>query len=109
MQVILLPEVLEYLEDLSEVLYEKGYFSFEDTASEYVLELYDDIVLTLPTRHHKPAPLHFDRYGEDMDYAVFRKNKNTSWYVFFTSYEVENRVIYLVRHIANNHTVAQYL
>jgi hypothetical protein len=109
MKVILLPEVIQYLEELSETLYEKRYFSFEQTASNYVLDLYDDIVSELHLKLHKPAPTYFDRYGKDMEYAVFSKNKNTSWYVFFTSYKVENEVIYLVRHIDNNHTVAQHL
>ena len=109
MQVILLPEVLEYLEDLTELLYEKGYFSFEDTALNYVLELYDDIILTLPTRQHKPAPIHFDRYGKNMEYAGFPKNKRTTWYVFFTTYWENGEEIFLIRNIANNHTIAQYL
>jgi len=109
MRVILLPEVLEHLEDLSVLLYEKGYFSFQDTALEYVLELYDDIVLTLPMRQHKPASSYFDRYGTDMHYASFRKNKQTTWYAFFATYYENGNTIYLVRHIANNHTVAQYL
>jgi hypothetical protein len=40
-----------------------------------------------------------------MSYAVFKKNNNTSWYVFF-NYEDD---IYYVRYIGNNHTCAQYL
>jgi len=109
MQVILLPEVLDYFEDLAELLYEKGYFSFEDTALNYVLELYDDIILTLPTRQHKPATMHFDRYGKNMKYAVFKKNKRTSWYVFFRVYKENEQEIYQVRYISNNHVIAQYL
>ena len=109
MRVILLPEVLEQLEDLSVLLYEKKYFSFEDTALEYVLELYDDIVLTLPIRQHKPASSYFDRYGKDMHYASFRKNKQTTWYAFFVTYYENGNTVYLVRHIENNHTAAQYL
>jgi hypothetical protein len=109
MQVILLPEVLNYLENLSTILYEKRYFSFEETSLKYVLELYDDIIITLPIIVHKPAPNHFDRFGKNMKYASFRKNKHTTWYVFFTIYKVNEETFYLVRYIANNHTVAQYL
>jgi hypothetical protein len=109
MKVILLPEVIEYLEDLSVILYEKKYFSFDTTAFDYVLELYDDIVLTLPIRLHKSAPNYFDRYGKNMHYATFRKNKQTTWYAFFTKYNENGETIYLVRYIANNHTIAQHL
>ena len=109
MQVILLPEMLEYLEDLAVTLYEKAYFSFENTASEYVLDLYDDIVLNLPTRKHKPAPAYFDKYGKDMLYATFRKNKQTTWYAFFTKHHQNDDTVYLVRYITNNHVVAQHL
>jgi hypothetical protein len=109
MRVILLPEVLEYLETLAEILYEDGYLSFEETALRYVIEVYDDIVKTLPIRIHKPAPKYFEKYGKEMEYAVFTKNKRTSWYVFFTTYNDNGEVVYLIRYIANNHTVAQYL
>jgi hypothetical protein len=109
MNVIVLPWVLDYLKELSETLYQKEYFGFRETAEKYGMELLDEIHEQLPKRLHKSAPSHFDRYGKDMDYAVFRKNRNTSWYVFFTTYEVEKEVFYLVRYIANNHTIAQYL
>jgi len=109
MKVILLPEVLEQFEDLSVILYEKEYFSFENRALDYVLRLYDEVVQTLPTRIHKPAPPYFDRYEKNMYYAMFSKNKRTSWYAFFTKYNENGNTVYLVRYIANNHTVAQYL
>ena len=109
MQVILLPEVLDYLENLSEILYEKGYFSFETTALKYVLELYDDIVSNLPGKRHKPAPNRFNKYGKNMQYASFKKNKHTTWYAFFKTYEENGQTFYLVRYIANNHVIAQYL
>jgi len=109
MKVILLPKVLDYLEDLSIILYEKGYFSFEETALKYILELYDDIIVTLPIRLHRPAPKYFDKYGKNMKYAWFRKNKNTTWYVFFKTYVKNGEKIYLVRYIGNNHIVSQHL
>ena len=109
MKVIVLPEVLEYIKSLIPILYEEGYFSFEETAQKYVDELYDDIQASLPTRLHKPAPMYFDKYGKNMEYAGFRKNKNTIWYVFFTMYQENEENIYLVRYIANNHRIAKYL
>jgi hypothetical protein len=111
MNVIILPEVLQYLEDLVIILYDKGYFGFKESSRSYVIELFNDIKTTLPIRTHKPAPAYFNKYGNNMDYAVFRvrKSKHTQWYVFFTIYKEYGETIYLVRYIANNHTVAQYL
>jgi len=109
MQVIILPKVLEYFNDLVTILYEGEYFGFEETALKYVTELYDEIIATLPMRPCKPAPKYFDKYGKNMEYAGFRKNKRTIWYVFFTTYLENGEEIYLIRYIANNHTIAQYL
>ena len=109
MKVIVLPSVLQDFDDLVTILYERGYFGFEETALDYVLELYDDIITTLPLRPHKPAPKHFDRYEKNMKYAVFIKNKRTTWYAFFKTYQEHGETIYLVRYIANNHSIARYL
>jgi len=67
------------------------------------------IEITLPIRQHKPAPIYFDQFGKNMKYASFNKNKQTTWYAFFTTYKENDEIIYVVRYIANNHTIAQYL
>jgi len=109
MKVIALPEVQQYLQNLKEILFQNEYFGFEDSANKYVDDLFDDIEITLPIRQHKPAPKYFDKYGKKMKYAGFNKNKHTTWYAFFTTYKENDEIIYLVRYIANNHTIAQYL
>ena len=109
MKVIAIPEVRVYLQDLAIILYEKEYFGFKETARKYVKELFDDIKTNLPTCSSKPAPKYFDKYGKDMDYAIFRKNKNTHWYVFFRIYKKNGEDIYQIRYISNNHVIAQYL
>ena len=109
MAVIFIPEVQEYLDELVPILYENGYFSYEEDTQEYVDDLVDDIMEQLPTKSHKPAPPHFDRYGTGMYYASFRVNKKTAWYAFFTKYLVVGEIIYLVRYINNNHMIAKYL
>ena len=109
MNVVFLPEIRKYFETLSLILYEKGYFSFEDTAHKYVNELYKDIETNLSVRQSKPAPEYFDRYGKNMEYAVFKKSKHTVWYVFFRVYKENGEEVYQVRYIANNHVTAQYL
>jgi hypothetical protein len=109
MKVAALPEVQQYLESLKKILLEREYFGFEESAQRYVDDLFWDIKTTLPTRLSRPAPKHFDRYGKNMEYATFRKNKHTTWYAFFTTYRENGEEIYLVRYIANNHVIAQYL
>ena len=109
MNVIFTPDILVYFESLVFTLYDKEYFSFLETSKRYVERLIDDILRTLPEKLHKPAPEYFNKYGEDMEYASFLKNKHTTWYAFFTKYEDNGEIIYLVRYIANNHTIAQYL
>ena len=109
MRVLATPEVLEYIETLVPILYENGYFRFEDSARKYVKDLYNDIKINLPTKLHKSAPKYFDRYGKNMKYASFIKNKHTTWYAFFNKYKENGEIIYMVRYIANNHTIGQYL
>jgi len=108
-QVVFIPEVRKYFENLVPLLYKKGYFGFLDSSQKYVSELIGDIMANLPTKQHKPAPIHFDKYGKGMKYVVFKKNKRTSWYAFFKTYQKNGETIYLVRYIANNHVIAQYL
>jgi len=33
--------------------------------------LLEDIKINLPEKLHKPAPKYFDKYGKNMEYAVF--------------------------------------
>ena len=104
-----IPEVKQYLNDLITILYEKGYFSYEETAKKYVDELLDDILTKLPTKLKRPAPKKFtDRYGKGLYYAVFPKSKRTQWYAFFRMYRKDGELFYQVRHIENNHTAAQH-
>ena len=107
--VLFRPEVLKYSKNLVQILYEHGYFGFKDSAKKYVKELFDEISSSLPIRLHKPAPKYFEKYGHNMKYAAFRKNKHTIWYVFFETYLEHEEVIYFVRYITNNHVAAKHL
>jgi len=109
MRVIFLPKVQDYLDNLIPILYEKEYFGFKDSAVRYIDNLRKDIEINLSTHLHKPAPIYYDRYGKNMYYALFRKNKRTTWYAFFTKYEDKGETIYLIRYIGNNHTEAHHL
>ena len=109
MRVLATAEVNEYWESLISVLYEKGYFGSEQFAKKYVDELIYDIKTDLPYQISKPAPKHFEKYGERLRYASFKKNRRTTWYVFFETYKENGEITYLVCHIENNHTAAHYL
>jgi hypothetical protein len=109
MKVLVIPKVRQYLYELSFILYKNNYFSYLDTAEKYVEELFEDIKTTLPNRQKYNAPKYFELYGKDMFYSIFRKNKHTQWYVFFSIYEDKGELIYLVRYISNNHVIAQHL
>lgn len=109
MKVIALPEVREYFSELIHILYKKEYFGFEENAQKYVEELFLDIQNNLPIKQKKPAPSYFEKYGKNMLYSTFRKNKATQWYVFFNVYRKNDEMIFVIRHISNNHVTAQYL
>ena len=109
MNVVILPEVLDYLENLVVILYEKEYFGFLEASRNYVKELLVDVKTNLPVKPHKHAPKYFDKYGKGIKYAVFKKSKRTIWYAFFKTYRIGDELIYQVRYIANNHVIAQYL
>jgi hypothetical protein len=109
MSVLFIPKVQEYLYDLEIILYEKEYFSFEESSIRYVDDLIYDISTNLPDKKHKPAPKHYNQYGKELYYATFKKNRKTSWYAFFSKYVENGKTIYLVCYIGNNHTDAHHL
>lgn len=109
MRVVILPEVIDYFLQLASIFYDKGYFGFEDSAIKYAKELFVDIRDNLPEKYKKVAPKYFDKYGESMYYAIFKRNKNTSWYVFFNIYSSKEGITYFVRYVNNNHMIARYL
>ena len=109
MNVLFTLKVRKYAKRLIRILYEEGYFGFEQSAQKYVDDLFFDIETNLSKKSHKPAPVYFDKYGKGMKYASFKKSRHTTWYVFFKTYEENGNTIFLVRYIANNHVIAQYL
>lgn len=109
MKVLFSPEVEDYLFELSEILYQKEYFGFKDSAVEYVKRLILEIRNTLPASKKRRTPAYFERYGKNLYYASFRVNKNSQWYAFFSTYIQGGETIYLVRYISNNHMIAHYL
>ena len=109
MKVTFLPDVIDYFLNLADILYDKGYFGFEENSIKYARELFEEIEKELPYKQKKEAPKHFNKYGKGMHYAVFKRNKNTSWYVFFNVFSYDGEVTYFVRYVSNNHMTSQFL
>lgn len=108
MKVLIIPEVRLYFYELQLILYEKDYFGYPEDAERYIKELIEDIEKNLSKKRSKAAPNFFKKYGKDLEYTSFPKNKRTTWYVFFEVYEDNEEIIYLIKHIENNHTAAHY-
>lgn len=107
MEVKFLPEVREYFRELALILYKKEYFGFKEDAKKYARELFNAVEKDLPNKQKKKAPEYFSKYGNNLQYAVFKKNNITQWYVFFETYTEQKT--YVVTYIGNNHTIAQHL
>lgn len=106
-EVLIVPEVEEYIDILPYMLLSGGYYSNVANADKYA----DDIlrfIYSLPRLPHynvKPEfEYHFWRYGEDLQYAFYRKG-STTWYVFF----IEQPGRLLVTHLSNNWVEGQYI
>ena len=109
MKVLFLPEVVDQFLELAEVLYDKGYLGFKDAALEYSEQLFGDIQANLPIKVKKGAPIYFERYGKDLFYSSFKRNKHTVWYVFYSVHDLCGETVYLVRYLTNNHVAAHHL
>jgi len=107
--VLFAPEVVQQFLDLAEVLYDKGYLGFKEQAIDYAEKLFRSISSELPGKIAKPAPEHFQYLGTDTLYASFRHDRHTVWYVFFSVYNVDSKLVYYVKLLSNNHLVAQHL
>ena len=105
MRVAFHPHVIDFLNQLTFALFEKGYFGFYDSACQYIDRMVDDINSNIHTKLHKKAPSYFNKYGKSMFYISYQPNDQTTWYIFFTVND--NR--YLIRYITNNHTSGHLL
>jgi len=94
-QIILSALVDENLKTLIDVLYQKGYFGFKESAYEYVNKIYD-FIYTVP--EHAARPCKDSKYGKH--YVVFKMNSTTTYYITF-DFEGE---FYLIKNIFNNHS-----
>lgn len=95
-KVIIPKEIITYLMDLADTLFEKDYYSY----IEYANILIDDILDFIHTLPHAPhynlshtAEMRFNRYGKDLQYVFFNRKGDR----------------YIIRYITNNHKDGKYI
>jgi hypothetical protein len=92
-----LPEIELFLNKLSDVLFEKNYFSYLQYSENYVEDLTDFIEQNISNYTHKTTPKKLIKFGTY--YFFYKANNRTTWYIFFE--KLDHR--FLITHITNNH------
>jgi hypothetical protein len=111
MSVVFTPKAVDYLGELCSVLLDDEYIGTYEFAYKYVESLARRIYEELPIKLAKKTNERLrKRFGRNLYYTTFKQNARTEWYVFFQILEkTDGETIYYVRHISNNHLIAQYL
>ncbi len=94
-KIVLLPEVINRLNELINILYTKEYFGFIESSFSYVDNIYD-FIYTVPTLPCKETSN--QKFGKF--YCSYKVNRNTTWYITFDKEDER----YIVQYITNNHT-----
>ena len=96
-EVIFTSDVIRYLDDLVITLYKKEYFSFIESAEEYVSKIYDAVSERIKKTPHKKTPEKLLYLGSN--YIFYKANAKTTWYIFFEKRDQN----YLITGITNNY------
>jgi len=75
-------QVVVYLNELVDVLYERNYFGFKESAYDYVDWILDRIESNIAVSPSKTAPEHFSKYGKSLLYQFEKKHPNNMVCVF---------------------------
>ena len=98
-------DVLLFLDELTDILIDKGYFSSYEYSAQYIEDLVSYINRNIALRYHKKTPVYFSKYGEGLFYITYQRNKHTTWYIMFQ----KTKRCFFIRYITNNHSAeAQY-
>jgi len=92
--------VLLFLDELIDILIEKEYFSYYESSVQYIEDLVYYVEKNISLLHHKKAPVYFSKYGSELFYITYQRNKQTTWYILFQ----KSKQSYFIRHIINNHS-----
>lgn len=103
-RIVLSHEFIDELEDLFDILVERGFFSYDEYAQRYIDDIEHFIASSIHAYPKRKAPAIFAKYGLNLKYISYRKNTHTTWYILFEETDFE----FFVRHITNNHVSEQY-
>lgn len=82
--------VIDFLDELLYLLYEKNYFGYKSSASEYVLKIYDFIETSITVFPHKKTPETLNHLGTQ--YIFYKPNQNTTWFIFLKSKDIHTEL-----------------
>jgi hypothetical protein len=86
-KVVFSQEVELFLDELLNLLFEKGYFAFPDSAKQYVDNLISYIEQDVYMDTGQDAPTYFSRYGQNLKYITYRAKRQHG--IYFTKNEME--------------------
>ena len=97
--IIVYKDEFEYqINELIDILIERKYFAFKDSAVNYTNKIYDFIENKINFLISKKSPKKFEKYGKK--YLRYKANNQTFWNIFFDQKEGK----FLVNYILNNHS-----
>jgi len=97
MTVIFTKRFIEQLDELNFILFKKNYFSYEENAQQYVIDIYNSIEEFIALKRKRKTPKNLVYYGRY--YITINLNRRTTWYIFFDLLDD----VYRVNYITNNH------
>lgn len=92
------PSVSTYFNELIDILFYQGYFSYKESALNYVSKLIDVVENQIHKKKHNITPGVLWEKGRY--YIHFNVNQNTTWYFIF---EKRNN-FYLITYVFNNYS-----
>ncbi len=75
-KIIYTQAAVDRLQELLEVLYQEGYVGFEDSAEDYVRDIFSFIAI-LPQQRHRSTKN--PRWGKW--YCSYPRNRRTTWFI----------------------------
>lgn len=63
-EILVRPNVVEFLDELIQILYQRNYFGFRESAEEYVSNIYASIPILIHNQLYKKSPNELAKYGD---------------------------------------------
>jgi len=95
-EVIFSTHIVEKLNELTHILFDKEYFGFKESAEKYTMAIYDHIYKIPKLKHHKTIHSQWGHF-----YIKYKPQKsNTQYFITFDKKGDK----YLIKNIFSNHT-----